>query len=216
MANMVSFNSILGSVSQFLSELPTFMRERSSKAYNTSAYFVAKNVAELPMLIFIPTVWITAVYFIVGLNTSSIARYLYAVLIAVLTWYAGSGYGLCISTFLSKLEQAMASVPFLVVPFMMFAGFLISQSDIPYYYYEFEYLSTFKYFYQASYLNEFTDLQLTCMDAAIPCNPIAMAGFKESMQTCLVIVGLLGVGLRIIAYIGLEYVSTPKKMKVLT
>jgi len=42
---------------------------------------------------------------------------------------------------------------------MLFAGFFVASSSIPYFLREFEYLSIFKYGYQALMRNEFTDNQ---------------------------------------------------------
>lgn len=43
----------------------------------------------------------------------------------------------------------MAIIPALAVPLMVMAGFLVNQNNIPYFFYEFEYLSPFKYCFQA-------------------------------------------------------------------
>lgn len=56
----------------------------------------------------------------------------------------------------------------LIIPFMLFAGFFVNQDNIPWYLKEFQYLSIFKYGYQALFLNEYNDLQLPCMSAEGP------------------------------------------------
>lgn len=44
----------------------------------------------------------------------------------------------------------MSLVPMINIPFMLFGGFFSSQSTVPYYFYPFQYLSMFKYGYQAA------------------------------------------------------------------
>jgi len=56
----------------------------------------------------------------------------------------------------------MALFPALVLPSMIFAGYLVNQSNIPYYFYEFEYISPFRYMFMALAIvkiNSFTNFQ---------------------------------------------------------
>lgn len=39
-----------------------------------------------------------------------------------------------------------------MIPFLLFAGFFVNQINIPYYFYPFEYLSVFKYVFQAAFI----------------------------------------------------------------
>lgn len=55
-----------------------------------------------------------------------------------------------ISVFVPKVELAMALFPALVLPSMIFAGYLVNQSNIPYYFYEVEYISPFRYMFMAN------------------------------------------------------------------
>jgi len=214
MASMSGFNSIQGSIGQFSSERPVFIRERLSNTYGVGSYFLAKCTAELPFIILIPIIFVSIIYFIIGLNDSSANRFFVLALIHIMTWFSGAGYGLCVSTFVPRMEVAMAFIPILVVPFMIFAGFFINPQNIPVYYYEFEYTSLFKYNYQAAVQNEFTDLQLYCMQQIPPCDPLAQSGFNESITLCIVSLAIIGVVVRVIALIGLRLVSSPKKPKI--
>lgn len=44
----------------------------------------------------------------------------------------------------------MALFPALVLPSMIFAGYLVNQKNIPFYFYEIEYISPFRYIFMAS------------------------------------------------------------------
>ena len=59
---------------------------------------------------------------------------------------------------------------------MLFAGFFVNQSNIPKFLIEFQYMSFFKYGYQALMLNEYTGLTLTCMTLPVDdpayCDPL--------------------------------------------
>ena len=66
-----------------------------------------------------------------------------------LGYFAGSSYGLIISVFVPKFQVAIALTPVLILPFMIFAGYLVNQENIPYFFYEFEYISPFKYIFNS-------------------------------------------------------------------
>ena len=73
--------------------------------------------------------------------------------------------------------------PVLVVPLMLFAGFFINQDNIPSYLAPIHYVAIYKYAYQALMINEFTDLDIPCMNSNDPnlrCDPL---GDYQSPQT---------------------------------
>ena len=64
--------------------------------------------------------------------------------------YSASGsYALIISTLFADKQLAVTLTPILIIPFMLFAGFFVNQDNIPIWLIEFQYLSFFKYGYQA-------------------------------------------------------------------
>ena len=62
-------------------------------------------------------------------------------------YFSGSAYGSLISVFVPKFEIAVAMTPVLLIPFMIFSGFLVNQANIPYFFYEIEYISPFRYLF---------------------------------------------------------------------
>jgi len=147
----------------------------------------------------------------------------------MLSWLAGGAFGLTISTFIPRPEVAMAMVPLLIIPFMLFAGFFVNQNNIPYFFYEFAYISIFKYAFQSLAQNEFTDITLNCpnttmvpvngtmtqvVNGTIPCTPLATAGYDQGILLSCGLLGVLAVSFRFISYLGLITISSPKKAKI--
>jgi len=120
-------------------------------------------MSELPLFIIFPFLYAVIIYFAIELNsynagkffifgTQSIKNLLLTsglVAIHMLGWFAGSGYGLFLSTIFPTLEIALALVPILIIPFFVLAGFFVNQDSIPVWLIEFEYLSVFKWMFQA-------------------------------------------------------------------
>merc|ERR1712054_189846 len=120
LATTSAFGAIQGSLGTFSLERPVFLRERLSKSYRTSAYFWGRSSAELPFIL------ISIVYWVVGLNEHSSDKYAILLALHMMAWFAGSGYGLLLSTAIPKLEVAVALVPVIIVPFFAFAGFFVN------------------------------------------------------------------------------------------
>jgi len=104
-----------------------------------------------------------------------------------LIYNASSGYALILGTIFSDKQLAVTLTPVLIIPFMLFAGFFVSQDNIPKFLIEFQYLSIFKYGYQALMLNEYTGLNLDCMHLNDPsqwadsCDPLAEFNSPETL-----------------------------------
>ena len=71
----------------------------------------------------------------------------YIVGLLILIYSAAGSYALIISTLFADKQLAVTLTPILIIPFMLFAGFFVAASQIPWYLKEFEYLSIFKYSY---------------------------------------------------------------------
>jgi len=152
----VSFNAIQNVILIFPDERPVFLREVNNNMYNVGPYFWAKIISELPFALATPSIFGSIVYFTVALNPG-VNHFLLFLATLILIYNASSGYSLIISASFSDKQLAVTLTPVLIIPFMLFAGFFVSASSIPWFLKEFEYLSIFKYGYQALLLNQFTD-----------------------------------------------------------
>lgn len=168
LATMSAFSSIQGSIATFSIERPLFLRERLNKSYSVGPYFWGKNLAEFPFHVLYPILTIVITYFSIGLNDSS-AKYFFILNAAMIcTFFYGTSYGLMISVIIPKMEVAMALVPILVIPFMVLGGFFVNSNNIPKYLIWIEYVSMFKYGFQAAVLNEFDSVNFSCAG----CDPL--------------------------------------------
>lgn len=133
-------------------------------------------MSEVPLFIIFPFLYGVIVYFALELNSYSAGKFFifgnqqvismnakkFLVAIHMLGWWAGSGYGLFLSTIFPTLEIALALVPILIIPFFVLAGFFVNQDSIPVWLIEFEYLSVFKWMFQALAIVTFSPLNVDC------------------------------------------------------
>lgn len=76
--------------------------------------------------------------------------------IAILSFWAGTSYGLLISVLVPRLELAMALSPLLIIPLMIMGGFFVNGGTMPAFIGWIQYISMFHYGFFAAALNEFT------------------------------------------------------------
>lgn len=144
----ITMNAIQNVILIFPDERPVFLREVNNNMYKVGPYFWAKISSELPFSIAMPSVFGCIVYFCVGLNPTA-GHFFMFLLTLILIYNCASGYSLIISAIFSNKQVAVTLTPVLIVPFMLFAGFFVAASSIPIWLREFEYISIYKYGYQA-------------------------------------------------------------------
>jgi len=88
----VTFQNVFGVVNVITNELPIFLRENLNGMYRTDVYFLSKTLADLPIYIFFPFIFVTIPYFAIGLNPA-IDRYFTAALIVIMVANAATSFG---------------------------------------------------------------------------------------------------------------------------
>jgi len=96
-----SFNAIQNVILIFPDERPVFLREVNNNMYETTPYFWAKIVSEIPFSIIVPSLFGVICYYCVGLRPYASNFFLY-LLILILIYNSFSGYSLIISASFSN------------------------------------------------------------------------------------------------------------------
>jgi hypothetical protein len=120
------FNSVLGVLNTFPKEKIIVNRERSTDAYDTLSYFTAKYFVEAPLNLLPCVIFVTIIYWMVGLNADTYGFHLLIVMCEVLT---GISLGLTISALTPSIEAANALGPPAVIIALLFAGYYSEYSS---------------------------------------------------------------------------------------
>eukprot|EP00027_Filamoeba_sp_ATCC50430_P019093 CAMPEP_0168569962 /NCGR_PEP_ID=MMETSP0413-20121227/16461_1 /TAXON_ID=136452 /ORGANISM="Filamoeba nolandi, Strain NC-AS-23-1" /LENGTH=655 /DNA_ID=CAMNT_0008602541 /DNA_START=78 /DNA_END=2045 /DNA_ORIENTATION=- len=159
-------SAVVGQVNTFPAERVLFYREHANNMYSMPAFFFSKIFADLPFQLLYPTIFSIISYFMVGFQSS---RFVVFWLLVLLIANVGASMGLLVGIKAKDATTAISSVPLVVIPFMLFSGFLINVNSTPPYFIWIEYLSPIKYCFQGISINEFTDLTFTCSsDEKVP------------------------------------------------
>merc|ERR1719433_1464505 len=92
----MTFSNMFAVVNVFCMELPIFLREHFNGMYRTDVYYICKQVAELPLFIITPVMFVTIYYFMVGMNLE-VDRFFWCCLICVLVTQVVVSFGYMIS-----------------------------------------------------------------------------------------------------------------------
>jgi ABC-type multidrug transport system permease subunit len=154
-------SAVVGQVNTFPSERVLFYREHANNMYSMPAFYFSKIFADLPFQLVFPTIFSLISYYMVGFQAS---RFVVFWLLVLLVANVGASMGLLVGIKAKDATTAISSVPLVVIPFMLFSGFLINVASTPPYFIWIEYLSPIKYCFQGIAINEFTNLDFTCSD----------------------------------------------------
>ena len=131
--------------------------------------------------------------------------------VLILLYCAAGSYALIISTIFSDKQLAVTLTPVLIIPFMLFAGFFVNQNNIPIWLIEFQYLSFFKYGYQALMINEYQGWTLACQDLEITnpghCDPLKDFDSPQTLGESIIALAAMYVGCYTISLIIMKMLS---------
>jgi ABC-type multidrug transport system permease subunit len=151
------FGSAMGFVSVFSSEKAVFLREYSAGYYSLLPYYLSKTLMELPIQILSPVMFVAITYFLIGLQKEP-ERLFAAALACVMTALSGMAVGNVAGAAFNGIGMALAVLPLLLLPLLMFSGLIINMGSIPFYFRWFKHISPMRYGYEALMKNEYKGL----------------------------------------------------------
>jgi len=207
----LSFANIFAVCNVFCEELPIFLREHFNGMYRTDAYFLTKQLVELPLYILEPLIVMTILYWMVGLNPDPV-RYIIGCGIILLVVQVVLSLGYFMSCIAPNIDIALAIAPVLIIPFMIFGGFYLNSGTVPVWLAWLQYLSWFYYGYEALLINQWSDMEISCAHEASNHTTCLTTGEqvletlafeKENFTRDIGALVALAVGIRIMAFLAL-------------
>lgn len=153
--------TLFGGLQVFHLEKVVFLRERGSKTFRVSSYYLAKTLAEIPTSIVFPFIFSTISYWMVGFRAEAGAFFTYS-LINIILANTAQALGLVLSASTPNQNITLAIAPLLTTFLMLFGGFYVNSANIPPWFIWIHYISLFKYAYEALIVNEFQNLPFYC------------------------------------------------------
>lgn len=191
-------------------ELPLITREYQGGLYHLLAWYVSKNLSELPMQLLLPIVYFVPAYFLIGIGHGADV-YLALQLMLILVNSCAVGLGYMVSCLVRRADVAPILGMILILPFLLFGGLLINSDDCPKYFIWIQYVSPIKYGFEAL-MKVFWDQvpTIACDDAVENCTARSGAdvlkNYSMQSRTALidgVLLVAINVGFRAVGFMGL-------------
>ncbi|KAI3868694.1 hypothetical protein MKX03_007494 [Papaver bracteatum] len=213
------FYSLFWSVRPFYNSMPTFpeermmlTKERSSSMYRLSSYFIAKTVADLPMELVLPTVFVIITYWMGGLKPT--AEHFFKTLFVILySALVSQGVGLALGAVVMNIRAALKFGSVIVETFFLASGFYVQ--NVPKFISWCKYISptyfTYKLLlasqYKADDLYQCGPNNVTCKIGSYPA--IEKIGLGNEAISIIALTVML-VGYRVIAYLALMRIGVAR------
>ncbi|KAH0976738.1 hypothetical protein GBA52_026457 [Prunus armeniaca] len=121
-----AFFPMFTAVFTFPQERAIVAKERSVEMYKLSAYFLARNISDLPLDLLLPIVFLVIVYLMAGLKLR-FSAFFQTMLTIFLSIVASQGLGLSIGAAFIDVKKATALASIIVMTFMLSGGFFIQK-----------------------------------------------------------------------------------------
>ncbi|ORX98562.1 hypothetical protein K493DRAFT_280357 [Basidiobolus meristosporus CBS 931.73] len=157
------FSTVMPLISVFSEERAVFQREHGSGYYTLKSYYFSKIIVELPINLFIPVIFSSITYWMIGYQADAGKFFIYMLTNVVMS-LVGSAFGMFIASLFKQLQVALAVVPLVVLPLMMFGGFFLNNGSAPVYLGWIQWLSPIKYSFAALAKNQFRGLVIQGQD----------------------------------------------------
>ncbi|GMR39882.1 hypothetical protein PMAYCL1PPCAC_10077, partial [Pristionchus mayeri] len=190
-----------------IAELPIFSREHNSSLYRVSAYFLARNLAEMVPYTLYSLVFSSILYWMSGMVPDAFAFLIY-VLVSALIMHVAISCAYLVSCLFSSRAVAATVLPVFTVPALAFSGFYINASSLPVYFLPLRYLSYFSYAYEALAANQWTRIDYIpgCSSNSTSCYHSGMEVLEKltfhpsNLYPNIGILAAMVVGIRLIAF----------------
>jgi ABC-type multidrug transport system permease subunit len=158
--------TMMQGILSFPFERSVIEKERACGSYRLSAYFIAKSLAEGPLKLVLPTIFLIIAYWMARMN-NNFAIFLAILVFQLLSILVAESLGLFLGAALKNLAQAITAATILLLSLMLVGGFFVQH--LPHWLGVWaKWLSFFKYAYNASLRLEFMGGQIyTCYDGTI-------------------------------------------------
>jgi hypothetical protein len=123
----LSFLTLFGSLFTFPDERQVALKERRSGVFRVSAYFAARSAADVPLDLFVPTLFLPIAYWLAGLRATAAAFVTHILTVYLLVLVAGS-MGLLLGACVTNVKRAQTLASVIMLAVMLTGGFYFDRA----------------------------------------------------------------------------------------
>lgn len=208
------FFPLFQAIFTFPQERRMLEKERSSGMYRLSSYFMSTVVADLPMELILPTVFVVITYWMAGLKPTFV-NFVQTLVVLLLSVLVSQGLGLAIGATIMDQKSATILGSVIMLTFLLAGGFYVQ--NVPSFIAWIKYISISNYTYKLLIGSQYKPSE------TYPCNgksgfclvgefpAIKQVGLNGQAIAVVALVIML-VGYRLMAYVALMRIGVTKKV----
>ncbi|KAG8222056.1 hypothetical protein J437_LFUL000500 [Ladona fulva] len=159
------FANSMPTVQTYPIEMPVIVRQYRNGWFSLRTYFIAKSIADIPMQLLSPSLFLVAAYYLTGQPLQS-DRILMVWMICVAYTAVAQGIGLVFGAAFD-VDFAVFLVPLITIPMLLFSGFFVHLDALPSFISGLSYVSHSRYAYEGTMqaVYGFNRTSLSCSEA---------------------------------------------------
>ena len=106
-----------------------YVRERDSGMYDIWVYATTKLIAEIPILLLVPFIFLVILYYAIGFE-DSLTEFVKFYIILALMIQASTAMGYALSSVFNEVTTAVAFAPIVNMPLSLLGGYMIALDGI--------------------------------------------------------------------------------------
>ncbi|CAG9329368.1 unnamed protein product [Blepharisma stoltei] len=158
-------------------EKGVLIKEISQDLYGIASYIIATFISDIPGHAVSVLISALVLYFWLDFNMAA-GKFLIFWLICLISQLMGLTIGLCLGIFFKSPHVALVFASPIVFQFLMFAGFFVKVNKMNEAFGWLQYISPYRWSFQALCTNQFTDFNFDCSIEGINCDPLEVLGFE--------------------------------------
>jgi ABC-type multidrug transport system ATPase subunit len=155
------FMNVMTALATFPPERAVFLQEQTSGMYSAVNYYISKCIAELPLMIAFPLIYVIITYFSWDLALDPTAFFNHLAIAIVLS-YTANAFGLFAAALFPRPEIAFTITPLMLMPQMLVGGLFANTERLEPGWVWLTYISFPRYGYKAFFVNEFDHVGSMC------------------------------------------------------
>ncbi|XP_051133897.1 ABC transporter G family member 9-like [Andrographis paniculata] len=206
------FYPLFQAIFTFPQERMMLAKERSSGMYRLSSYFMALTLGDLPMELVLPTIFFTITYWMAGLKPHA-GAFLSGLFILLYSVLCSQGLGLAIGAVVMNQKSATILGSVIMLTFLLASGYYVQH--VPKFISWIKFLSISQYTFKLLLSSQYSPGDTypcgpdrTCLVRDFPA--IKAVGLDDQ-AVCVVALGMMLVGYRLVAYVALMRLGVTKK-----
>jgi ABC-type multidrug transport system ATPase subunit/uncharacterized protein with PQ loop repeat len=157
----LTFLNVMSAIAVFPPERAVFLQEQTNSMYSAPVYYLSKVIAELPINVVIPSIYVIITYWSWGLAVNATAFFNHWALALALS-YCGNAFGLFAASLFPKPEIAMTITPLMLMPQMIVGGLFANTERLEPYWVWLNYVAFPRYAFKGLLVNELEHVEGLC------------------------------------------------------